>query len=200
MTEVRVGPLVSSSLYEAIRELLPERLEFYETWLHGDRLPDPRGSAAPMAAVLGFLRTEGANYDRVMERAGQVAAAWTVEALTPWKRTAVARLPAAFRARAAVRVVNSLVRSVHEPSRLSRRMRRGHVELGVTASLFCAVREAPRTPLCGFYLAAVLETLRRFSLVAEGRLTDCRAIGGSRCGMVVDWSEPRIAQNPAEAA
>jgi len=200
MTEVRVGPLVFSSLYEAIRELLPERLEFYENWLHGDRLPDRRGSPAPMAAVLGFLRTEGPNYDRVMERAGQVAAVWTVEALTPWKRTAAARLPAALRARAAVRVVSSLVRSVHEPSRLSRRMRRGQVELDVTASLFCAVREAPRAPLCRFYLAAVLETLRQFNLTAQGRLTDCRAIGGSRCGMVVSWSEPRLAQNPAEAA
>ena len=201
MTEVRVGPVAFSSLHEAISELLPERLEFYETWLHGDRLPDRRGSAAPLAAVLGFLRTErGEAYHRIMARAGQAAAIWTVDGLTPWKRRSATSLPPSLRARAAFRVADGLVRAVHGPGRLSRRMRRGHVEIGVTASLFCGVREAPPAPLCGFYLAAVLETLRQFNLYAEGQVTNCRAISGTSCVMAVDWSASREARNPAEAA
>jgi uncharacterized membrane protein len=35
---------------------------------------------APMSAVLGFLRTEAA-YARVMDRAGRLAADWTVSAM-----------------------------------------------------------------------------------------------------------------------
>ena len=200
MTDVRTGQLVASSVYDAIQAELPQRLDFYGHWLQRDRLPDRRGNLAQMTAVLGFLRTEGEAYDRVVARAGQVAAGWTVDGLTPFRRHMTAKLPPALRARAVLALAADLVRTVHAPSRMSRRVRRRQAEVGVTASLFCAVRDVPRAPLCGFYLAATLELLARFEVPAQGRLVSCRAIEGSRCVMLLDWSGSQVAPDPAVAA
>jgi hypothetical protein len=200
MTEVRAGQLLASALHEAIQEELPQRLDFYEHWLSGDRLPDRRGNLAQMTAVLGFLRTEGAAYDRVMARAGRLAAGWTVEGLTPWRRQVIQRLPPPLRARVILRMAAGLVRTVHGASRMSRRVRGRQAELAVTGSLFCAVREAPRAPLCGFYLAAVLELLTRFGVTAGGRVAGCRAIDGTQCIIMLDWSGTEEAPAPAVAA
>ncbi|HUF46281.1 MAG TPA: hypothetical protein VMM93_00630 [Vicinamibacterales bacterium] len=92
MTDVRIGQLIAASLYDAIQEELPQRLDFYETWLGAGTMPDRRGNLAAMTAVLGFLRTEGEAYDRVMVRAGHTAAAWMVEGLAPVRRRIIARL------------------------------------------------------------------------------------------------------------
>ena len=200
MTEVPAGQLIAASLAEAIEELLPQRLEFYEPWIGGERRPDRRGSLAPMLAVIGFLRTEGEAYDRVVDRAGRLAAGWIVEELKPWRLGMIARLPRPFRARAALGVAADLVRAVHEPSRMSRKVRRRRAEIGVTTSLFCEVREAPRSPLCGFYLSAALEVLARFGIPAEGRLSTCHAIDRGRCMMQLDWSGGRTAPGPAASA
>lgn len=200
MTEARAGQLLAASLREAIQEELPLRLDFYEHWLGGERLPDRRGNLAQMTAVLGFLRTEGDAYHHVMERAGRVAAGWTVDALTPWRRRMAQRLPLRLRARFALGIVAELVRDVHAVSRLSRRVRRRQAEIGVTGSLFCAVRDVPRAPLCDFYLAAALEVMARFGVSAEGRLVGCRAIDGVRCVMALDWSGEQLAPTPAVAA
>ncbi len=179
---------------------MPQRLDFYEHWLQGDRLPDRRGNLAQMTAVLGFLRTEGESYHEVMSRAGQVAATWTLEGLTPWRRQVAARFPPSLRARAALGTAADLVRTVHGVSRVSRRVRRRQAELGVTGSLFCTVREVPPAPLCGFYLAATLELLSGFNVPAHGRLAGCRAIGGERCVMILDWSGSQAVPDPAVAA
>jgi len=200
MTDVRAGQLLAASLHEAIQDLLPQRVDFYDHWLGGERLPDRRGNLAQMTAVLGFLRTEGAAYDPVMARAGRVAAGWTVDGLTPWRRQVVERLPQALRARVVLGMAADLVRTVNGVSRVSRRVRRRRAEVGITASLFCSVRDVPRAPLCGFYLAAMLEILSRFGVPAEGRLESCRAIDGARCVIVVDWSGTRVAPDPAVAA
>ncbi len=200
MTEVRAGQLIAASLYQAIQEELPTRLDFYAHWLQGERLPDRRGNLAQMTAVLGFLRTEGEAYHRVMTNAGRVAAGWTVDGLTPWRRQVAARFPPALRARVALGVAADLVRTVHGSSRMSRRVRRRHAELGVTDSLFCAVRDVPAAPLCGFYLSATLELLARFEVPAHGRLAACRAIEGTRCVMMLDWPSTQLAPDPAVAA
>jgi hypothetical protein len=59
MTETGVGRLLVASLHQGIADLLPERLEFYESWLNPSGLRAGRIGLAPMAAVLSFLRQEG---------------------------------------------------------------------------------------------------------------------------------------------
>ena len=62
MTEGGVGRLLVASLHQAIADLLPARLEFYEAWLNPVGLREGRIGLAPLAAVLSFLRQEGDAY------------------------------------------------------------------------------------------------------------------------------------------
>ena len=59
MIEAGIGRLLVASLHQAIADLLPTRLEFYEGWLNTAGLRDGRIGLAPLAAVLSFLRQEG---------------------------------------------------------------------------------------------------------------------------------------------
>src|SRR5262245_40602279 len=104
MTEARVGRLLAASLHQAIAEVLPDRLDFYEEWLHPDGLRDGSIGRAPLSGVIGFLRLEGDNYGRVVSRAGTLAADWTVLSMTAMKRRVVSALPRALRTRAAMRI------------------------------------------------------------------------------------------------
>jgi hypothetical protein len=56
----------------------------------------------------------------------------------------------------------------------------------VRESLFCAVRGQQATPLCGFYVAVAIETLRKLGLTAGGRIDRCRAIEGGNCILTFD--------------
>ena len=85
MTEARVGRLLAACLHQAILDDLPQRIEFYEHWLHSEGLRDGNIGLSPMIAVLGFLRTEGDAYDLVASRAGQLAAEWTVTSLSGFR-------------------------------------------------------------------------------------------------------------------
>ena len=67
-----------ASLHQGIADLLPMRLEFYEAWLHPSGLREGRIGLAPLAAVLSFLRLEGAPYHLIAARAGEYTAEWTV--------------------------------------------------------------------------------------------------------------------------
>ena len=69
MTEGGVGRLLVASLHQAIADLLPTRLEFYEGWLNPAGLRDGRIGLASVAAVLSFLRLEGEAYRLVAARA-----------------------------------------------------------------------------------------------------------------------------------
>jgi hypothetical protein len=80
MTPARVGRLLAACLHQAIGDVLPERLEFYEFWLSSEGLRDGSIGLAPISAVLGFLRTEDA-YQQVTTQAGRLAAARTVVAM-----------------------------------------------------------------------------------------------------------------------
>ena len=44
MTEAQLGRLLAACLHQAIADVLPQRLEFYEEWL------DPRGCATAASA------------------------------------------------------------------------------------------------------------------------------------------------------
>ena len=78
MSEPRIGRVLVASLHQAIADLLPNRLDFYENWLNPTGLREGTIGLAPLSAVLSFLRTEGDAYDLITARAGQYAADWTV--------------------------------------------------------------------------------------------------------------------------
>jgi hypothetical protein len=200
MTEARIGRLLAACLHGAISDRLPQRLEFYEHWLTSDGLRDGNIGHAAMSAVLGFLRTEGEAYDDVMARAGELAALWTVASLPPSRRRAVGWLPRRWRARAALRVAAGIIRTLQASSRASTRVRRNSARVEVVSSLFCAVRGAQASPLCRFYVALAVETLRQFGIGAVGRTERCRAVGGSTCLVMLELSDAEIVNDPALAA
>jgi hypothetical protein len=200
MTEARIGRLVAACLHQAIADELPNRLEFYEHWLKSETLRDGTIGMAPLAAVLGFLRAEGDGHARVMTRAGLLAAEWTMASMSAARRAALGWLPRRFRARAALRIVSELVRATYTASRATARIRQGQARLEVKTSLFCAARETPRAPLCGFYLAAATEVFRALDLPSHGHLQQCCAIDRGPCVMTLDLAGVSTAPAPAIAA
>jgi hypothetical protein len=200
MTEVLLGRLLPASLHQAIADELPQRLDFYENWLRSEGLRDGTIGMAPMTAVVGFLRTEDGAYDRVMARAGTLAADWSLESLRPWRRRFVAALPRGLRARAALRLAAEMARSVSRLSRVSTRLRGKRARLEVKASVFCSVRDAHATPLCGFYAALAVRSLAHFGIPASAHVEQCRAMRGPACVLALDLGARESAPIPAIAA
>ena len=91
MTEGGVGRLLLASLHQAITEVMPTRLEFYETWLSTSAMRDGRVGRGALAAALSFLRGEGVQYAATVSLAGQLAAAWTVAGCRSGVRVVTAR-------------------------------------------------------------------------------------------------------------
>ena len=94
----------------------------------------------------------------------------------------------------------SVARTVLHTTVVKPRVRRGKAWLEVTASLFCAVREPQRLPLCGFYAAVAVETLRRLGVPANAHVEECRAVTGSTCRVRVEPFSAQAAPDPAIAA
>ena len=184
MSEPRIGRVLVASLHQAIAELLPNRLEFYENWLNVSGLRQGTIGLAPLFAVLSFLRTEGEAYNLITSRAGEYAADWTGNNLAPLERRVIGALPAPLRARAALRTARALVRDTYPGSRAIVRLRRGTASVDLRGSLFCEVREASMLPLCGFYASATARVLQLFALRADARVNECRA-GGARKGCLL---------------
>src|SRR5919109_3077082 len=82
MSEPRIGRVLVASLHQAIADLLPNRIEFYENWLSTTGLRAGTIGLAPLSAVLSFLRSEGEAYNLITARAGEYAADWTVGTLS----------------------------------------------------------------------------------------------------------------------
>jgi hypothetical protein len=198
MAEARVGRLLGACLHQAIGDVLPDRLEFYEFWLSSEALRDGIGLAL-ISAVLGFLRTEDA-YQQVTAQAGRLAAAWTVAGMSPLQRRAIALLPRSWRVRAALRVNTGIVRQVCSASRASTRLRRTAAQLDVRDSVFCAVRTPQTLPLCRFYAAAAAETLTIFGMPARAHVESCHAVQGGTCRIVLDLSGTGLAADSVMAA
>ena len=200
MSEPRIGRVLVASLHQAIADVLPTRLEFYENWLNSSGLREGTIGLAPLSAVLSFLRTEGPAYASITERAGEYAADWTVNSLPAFERRVIRALPPALRARAALRTARSLVRSTYPGSRAIVRLRKGTASVELRGSLFCEVREATAHPLCGFYAAAIEHVLELFALRADAQVHECRAAGtrqGCLLSVVVQGAR---ADEPAAAA
>ena len=180
MTEPRIGRVLVASLHQAIADVLPSRLEFYENWLSVSGLREGTIGLAPLFAVLSFLRTEGAAYTQITAQAGEYAADWTVSGLAPLERRFIRALPAALRTRAALRTARALVRETYPGSRAIVRLRRGTASIDLRGSLFCEVRETSILPLCGFYASAIGRVLHHFDLRADAKVSECRAAGGRK--------------------
>jgi hypothetical protein len=175
MSEPRIGRVLVASLHQAIADVVPSRLEFYENWLNSAGLREGTIGLAPLSAVLGFLRTEGEAYAAITARAGEYAAEWTVNSLPAFERRLIRALPPVLRVRAALRTARALVRSTYPGSRAIIRVRRGTAFVDLRGSLFCEVREASVLPLCGFYASAIERVLEQFALRAEAQVSECRA-------------------------
>jgi hypothetical protein len=173
--DARIGRVLVASLHQAIGDVLPDRLEFYENWLTVPGLREGTIGLAPLSAVLSFLRLEGEAYNRTTARAGEYAADWTVSSMSALERRLIGALPTVLRARGAFRTARGLVRSTYPGSRVKVRLRRGTASIDLRGSLFCETREATAMPLCGFYAAAIARVLNHFSLEASAEVHECRA-------------------------
>jgi len=194
MNDAGVGRLLVASLHQGIADVLPTRLDFYESWLNPAGLRDGRIGLAPMAAVLSFLRQEGEQYDEIARRAGEYTAEWMVQAMSPVERRVTNALPPRLRLWYVMRLARRLVRQTYGGSRAIVRWRSGGIgAVDLRDSLFCQVREPTAQPLCEFYAAAIRRLTALFHLDVTVQTDGCRATGAPRCVIAV-------AVRPAETA
>jgi bacteriochlorophyll 4-vinyl reductase len=181
MREAAIGRVLVASLHQAVADILPTRLDFYENWLNAEGLREGTIGLAPLHAVLSFLRQEGDAYAIITTRAGEYAAEWTVQSLPPFRRALIKAAPTSMRTRLLLRLAGRLVRSSYNGSRAIARRRDGTVSIDVRASVFCTVREPARHPLCGFYAAAFARLLALFDVSAKTDIVTCRGTGQPTC-------------------
>ena len=186
MSEPKIGRALASSLHQAISELMPTRVEFYESWLTPGRIRQGALGRARLAAVISFLRQEGETYEAVVRRAGRYTANWTVETIPSVERRVLRRLPRPLRIRAVLRTAGRLVRHLHEGSRLDSMVWRGTAVVQIDGSVFCDVRERAAAPLCGFYAALLERYFECFDLPCSAALLRCRGTGESSCELLLD--------------
>lgn len=185
MTDAGIGRLLVASLHQAIADLLPTRLEFYEAWLNPAGLRHGTIGLAPLAAVLSFLRLEGEPYRLIAARAGEYTAEWTVADLPAFRRTVIRAAPPAIRVRLVMRVARTMVRSTYRGSRAIVRWRKGRGAVDLRGSIFCEVRDKVEQPLCEFYASAIRRLMYLFNLDVEVGTEQCRATGAGQCLMTV---------------
>lgn len=195
MTDAHVGRLLVAALHQAISDELPTRIDFYEHWLRGERLRDGGVQLAPMTAVLGFLRAEGAPYHVVMRKAGLCAADWTFQSMPTQRRRWLMLLPRWWRSRAVLAVAAQVIREGYAPSRAVVTVRRGQARIEISQSLFCRVREAQPAAQCDFHVALISGLLAAFELPSAGVIEGCAGSGDGRCVVTVDLTAPAL---PAE--
>ena len=178
--------MLVASLHQAIADVLPTRLEFYENWLNAEGMREGRIGLAPLNAVLSFLRQEGEDtYAQITTRAGRYAAEWTVESMSPLPRKMLRAAPSWLRGHLVMSQLKRLVRHSYQASRVSIKLRRGTAGILLRSSIFCHVREPVSHRLCGFYAAASRRLLELFDLPARAEVTACRAVGESSCLLTV---------------
>ena len=194
MNDAGVGRLLVASLHQAIADLLPTRLEFYESWLNPAGLREGRIGLAPLAAVLSFLRQEGEAYRLIAARAGEYSAEWMVAELSAFERRLVHAMPDAMRLRLVARIARRMVRETYGGSRARVRWRNGRGSVDLRGSIFCEVRDAVDQPLCDFYAAAIRRLMHLFDIEVEVGTDRCRATGAGQCLMSV-----QVRKNPVEA-
>ncbi len=200
MSDPGVGRVLVASLHQAIADILPTRLSFYENWLNAEGLREGTIGLAPLYAVLSFLRQEGDAYAMITSRAGEYAAEWTVQSLPPMRRTMLKATPAWVRRRVLLGLARELVHDTYQGSRAISRLRRGVAQVDLRASVFCTVREPVGQPLCGFYAAAFTRLMRMFDLGATTDVVACRGTGESSCILHVTIENGTMIQEQVETS
>jgi hypothetical protein len=186
MVDAGIGRLLVASLHQAIADVAPTRLTFYESWLTPPGIAGPRIGQAPLAAALSFLRREGQPaYDDIMRRAGEYSAEWTFEELSAVRKKLVRRCPPALRARWALHLSRRVIAETFRGAQARVQLRRGAGTLVIGTSIFCVVRETAAFPTCGFYAALVERFLSRCDVAASVVVGECRAAGGTGCRLGV---------------
>jgi hypothetical protein len=188
MNRAGVGRVLVASLHQGIADLMPSRLEFYENWLNPIGMRDGRIGLAPLAAVLSFLRQEGQPYTLVTQRAGEYAAQWTYDDLTPIQRSLIRALPLMMRARMAMQLAKRVVRHSYVGSRAVPRLWRGRGTFTLKNSVFCTVREPFDWPLCVFYSAALSHLLVLVNVNGDVRVEACQGVGDRACVIALSVS------------
>jgi hypothetical protein len=191
MRDAGIGRVLVASLHQAIADILPTRLGFYENWLNAEGLREGTIGLAPLYAVLSFLRQEGDAYNMITTRAGEYAAQWSVESMKAIERSTISAAPAWLRKRLVLRLASRLVRNSYGGSRVVSRIRHGTARIDVRASIFCSVREPVDHPLCGFYAAAFTRLLVLFNLTCTAAVVECRGTGEASCVLMIPLSTPR---------
>jgi bacteriochlorophyll 4-vinyl reductase len=190
MRDAGIGRVLVASLHQAIADIMPSRLGFYENWLSSEGLREGTIGLAPLYAVLSFLRQEGEEtYAMITTRAGEYAAEWTVQSMPPLERSMLRMAPAWLRGRLLLRLARGLVRNSYGGSRVISRLRRGTARVDLRASIFCTVREPTPHALCGFYAAAFTRLLALFSLPGRAEVVACRGTGGPTCVLQIALAE-----------
>lgn len=193
-----VGRVLVASLHQAIADLLPGRLAFYEGWLNAEGLRDGRIGLAPLYAVLSFLRQEGDAYALVTRRAGEYAAEWTVADISPASRRFIETLPSFMRRRVLLDRARTLVRSSYSGTVAPWRIQNGVARVELKGSVFCTVREPVAQPLCGYYAAAYERMLALFDIPVRVEVVSCRGNGGDACSLSVPFAAAE--ETPAQPA
>jgi predicted hydrocarbon binding protein len=183
MHDAVVGRLLVASLHQAIADLLPTRLEFYEAWLNPGGLREGRIGLAPLAAVLSFLRLEGEPYHLITARAGEYTAEWSVADLSPLRKRIIQASPPAIRKRLVVNVASFMARSTYGATDVKVQWKQWQGAVDLRSSLFCEVRDPVDHPLCEFYASALRRLMDLFELDAVVVTDRCRATGAPTCAM-----------------
>ena len=183
MSEARIDRLMAAAIHQAIGDITPSRLDFYESYLRPRGWREDAVNLAPVAAVLSFLRHEPpGTYDAVMTRAAEYAAAWVYDAL-PWRVRTIERLgPSWVRLRRLGQVARANLERSYRGTRVAVAVRRGQIDIEVQGSIFCSTRDQVGAPFCGYYLGVFENLLRHDGQTVVERQTEaCRAQGGSVC-------------------
>jgi hypothetical protein len=199
MSEAGIGRVLVASLHQAIADILPTRLSFYENWLDAEGLREGTIGVAPLYAVLSFLRQEGDAYDIITTRAGEYAAEWTVQSMSSAERALLRASPSGLRSRWLLRLARRLVRETYHGSRAISKFRRNTAKVDVRASIFCTVREPVSVPLCGFYAAAFTRLLVMFDIGASTSVVRCRGTGESTCVLRVAIENGHVERRVVES-
>jgi hypothetical protein len=117
----------------------------------------------------------------VTQRAGEYAAQWTFDGLTPVERSLIRALPVMMRARMTLQLAKRVVRLSYVDSRAVAKLRRGQGTFTLKNSVFCAVREPFEWPLCVFYSAALSHLFVLADLRAYVRVQACQGVGDGSC-------------------
>ncbi|BCS34173.1 hypothetical protein TBR22_A34020 [Luteitalea sp. TBR-22] len=189
MSEARIDRLLAAALHQAIADLLPMRLEFYESYLRPRGWREDAVNLAPVTAVLSFLRhEEEAPYDAVMTQAATYAAEWWLAGQGWAARQGGQFLPVTLRLRQVGKQARRHFEHAYRGTRVRTRVRQRRLEIEIKGSIFCNQRDPSTGPHCRYYVAFLEALVARDPVAYAGSVVTCRAQGGDACVIAL---EPR---------